>query len=149
MAKVNSSNTSASTLGPQYPLREMSSSNRSREADDFQKHVAMEIAALFRNERTADVPREFEDVDFHNQAIRELDDSQPLRVDPPLTLAKICCRLTAVEQLWLVRLVKAHGKELVLARWLDYEVHINYVRYLRHILTGVPKANGQERGHHA
>jgi hypothetical protein len=39
--------------------------------------------------------------------------------------------LTSVERLWMARIVRAHGKEVVLARWPVYEIHINYVRYLR------------------
>ncbi|MFY4730906.1 hypothetical protein, partial [Nitrospira sp. BLG_2] len=71
------------------------------------------------------------DVDLQDHILREPDDSQPLTVEPPLTLSEIFSKLTAVERLWLARMVESHGKELVLARWPAYEVHINYVRYLR------------------
>lgn len=84
-----------------------------------------------RNDLAVDVPKDFDNVDLHDHTITEPDDSQLLTVEPPLTLSTICSKLTAVERLWVARMVKAHGKEVVLARWPAYEVHINYVRYLR------------------
>ena len=98
-------------------------SNTAWQAEDFQKKVTEEIAQMRRNE--------LDGVDLQDHIITEPDDSQPLTVEPPLTLSKIFPKLTPVEQLWLARMVKSHGKELVLARWPAYEIHINYVRYLR------------------
>ncbi|MGZ8385418.1 MAG: hypothetical protein ACXWWI_05580 [Nitrospira sp.] len=92
----------------------MSPSNTSRQAEDFQKKVAEEIAQMLRNELTVDAPKDFGDVDLQDGLIRELDDSQPITVEPPLTLSKIFSKLTALERLWLARRVKSHGKELVL-----------------------------------
>lgn len=86
---------------------------------------------MHRNELAVDEQQDCDDMDLHDHRIREADDAQLLTVEPPLTLSKISSKLTTVEQLWLARMVKAHGKEVVLARWPAYEVHINYVRYLR------------------
>ncbi len=127
MAKANHSN-QLSRIN--YPFLGVSLSNTPREGEDFRKKVAAEIAEMLRNELAVDVPYDFDDVDLQDPTIREPDDSQPLTVEPPLTLSKICSKLTAVERLWLARMVKAHGKELVLARWPAYEVQINYVRSL-------------------
>lgn len=109
----------------------VSLSNTSFQAEDFQMKIAEEIAHVHGNELTMDVPKDVDDMDFHDQICSAPDDSQLLTVEPPLTLSKICSKLTALERLWLARMVKAHGKELVLARWPAYEVQINYVRYLR------------------
>ena len=84
-----------------------------------------------RNEFELDVSKDVDDMDLQDHMITEPDDFQPLTVEQPLTLSKIFSKLTALEQLWLARMVKSHGKELVLARWPAYEIHINYVRYLR------------------
>jgi hypothetical protein len=131
MTEVKHSNRLSRTNVRKYPFVGVSPSNTSRQADDFQKKVAEEIAQMRRNELMVDAPKDFDEVNFHDHIIPEPDDSQPLTVEPPLTLSKICSKLTAVERLWLARMVKAHGKELVLARWPAYEIHINYVRYLR------------------
>lgn len=130
MTKVNYSNMLPTSLD-KYPFLEVSPSNTSRQAEDFQKKVAEEIVQMLRNELTVDAPKDFGDVDLQDGLIRELDDSQPITIEPPLTLSKIFSKLTALERLWLARRVKSHGKELVLARWPAYELHLNYVRYLR------------------
>ena len=83
------------------------------------------------NERARDMLQDFDDANLEHELSSEPDDSQPLTVEPPLTLSKIIPKLTAVERLWMARIVKAHGKDVVLARWPAYEIHINYVRYLR------------------
>ncbi len=131
MIKVKQSNGFSRTSAPKYPRIGVSSANISYRSEDFQKKVAEEIAHMRRNDLPVDESKDFDDVHFHDHIILEPDDSQPLTVEPPLTLSKICSQLTAVERLWLARMVKAHGKELVLARWPAYEIHINYVRYLR------------------
>ncbi|MDC8450012.1 MAG: hypothetical protein LV473_16875 [Nitrospira sp.] len=130
MTKTNQSNGFSRTSIHKYPFLRVPPSNTSCEAKDFQEKVAEEVVEMCRNELAVDVPQDFDDVDFHDHIIREPDDSQLLTVEPPLTLSKICSKLTAIERLWLARMVKTHGKELVLARWPAYEVHINYVRYL-------------------
>lgn len=116
---------------PKSDVFERSSSGRSNGGEDFQKQVATEIAKIRRNEFARDRLEDFDEVDLHDETIREPDDSQLLTVEPPVTLSKITSQLTAVERLWLARIVKAHGKELILARWPAYEIHINYVRCLR------------------
>ncbi|MBX3332067.1 MAG: hypothetical protein KF722_16805 [Nitrospira sp.] len=131
MAKVNYSDGLSRTNVLKYPFRGVSPSNTSRQTEDFQKKVAEEVAQMGRNELAVDVSKDFDGVDLQDHIIREPDDSQLLTVEPPLTLSKIYSKLTAVERLWVARVVKAHGKEVVLARWPAYEVHINYVRYLR------------------
>ncbi len=128
MNKVNHSDTVSRTS---VHTSGVSLSNTSLQAEDFQRKVTEEIAQMRRNEFAADVPKDFDGVYFQDHIISEPDDSQPLTVEPPLTLSKIYSQLTAVERLWLARMVKAHGKKLVLARWPAYEVHINYVRCLR------------------
>lgn len=127
---MNKANHSNRLSRIKYPFLGVSHSNTPREGEDFRKKVAEAIAEMLRNELAVDVPYDFDDVDLQDSIIREPDDSQPLTVEPPLTLSKICSKLTAVERLWLARMVKAHGKELVLARWPAYEVQINYVRNL-------------------
>lgn len=127
MAKVNYSDRLSRTSVHQYPFRGVSPSNTSRQTEDFQKKVAEEVAQMGRNELAVGVSKDFDDVDLQDHMIR---DSQPLTIELPLTLSKIYSKLTAVERLWLARIVKAHGQELVLARWPAYEIHINYVRYL-------------------
>ncbi|MBL8073928.1 MAG: hypothetical protein JNL29_06145 [Nitrospira sp.] len=114
-----------------YPFLGLPPSNRSREAEDFQKQVAEEIAKMRGNERARDMLQDFDDANLEHELSSEPDDSQPLTVEPPLTLSKIIPKLTVVERLWMARIVKAHGKDVVLARWPAYEIHINYVRYLR------------------
>jgi hypothetical protein len=130
MTKVKHSNRLLRTNVRKYPFG-VSPSDTSRRAEDFQKNVAEDIAQMRRNELVVDAPNHFDNVDLQDHMTRDPDDSQLLTVEPPLTLSKICSKLTAVERLWLARMVKAHGKELVLARWPAYEIHINYVRYLR------------------
>jgi hypothetical protein len=112
------------------PALEVSRSNTSRQSD-FQKKIAEAIAQMLRNELALDAPKDSDDMDRQDGFIGDPDDSQPLTVEPPLTLSKIFSRLTAVERLWLAQMVKSHGKELVFARWPAYETYINYVRYLR------------------
>lgn len=124
MSKVSYSNINKS------PSLEASPSNASRQAD-FQKKIAEGIAQMLPNELALDAPKDSDDVNLREGVVGEPDDSQPLTVEPPLTLSKIFSKLTAVERLWVARMVKSHGKELVLARWPAYEIHINYVRYLR------------------
>lgn len=131
MAKANYPNGLSRTSEHNYSFFGVSPSNTSRQAEDFQKKVAEEIAQMLGNELAVDAPKDFDDVDLQDHILREPDDSQPLTVEPPLTLSEIFSKLTAVERLWLARMVESHGKELVLARWPAYEVHINYVRYLR------------------
>lgn len=124
MTKVSYSNID------KYPSLEASPSNASRQAD-FQKKIAEVIAQMLPKELALDAPKDSDDVNLREGVVGEPDDSQPLTVEPPLTLSKIFSKLTAVERLWVARMVKSHGKELVLARWPAYEIHINYVRYLR------------------
>ncbi|MFO0700898.1 MAG: hypothetical protein U0236_16875 [Nitrospira sp.] len=131
MIEKNYSNGFSGSSVKKYPFFEGPPSETSREAKGLQEDVTQEIAKICCEELVVDQPQNCDDVDPQDHMIRELDDSQPLRVEPPLTLSKICSKLTAVEQLWLARVVKAHGKEVMLARWSAYEVHINYVRYLR------------------
>lgn len=131
MAKANHSDWFSGRNVQQYSFLAAPPSNTPHQAEDFQMKVAEEVAHMRRNDLAVDVPRDFGGVDFHDHTITEPDDSQLLTIDPPLTLSKICSKLTAVERLWVARMVKAHGKEVVLARWRGYEVHINYVRYLR------------------
>ncbi len=114
-----------------YTFLGVSSSSTSREAQDFQKKVSAEIAKMRGNERARDMLQDFDDANLEHERISEPDDSQPLTVEPPLTLSKIIPKLTAVERLWMARIVKTHGKDVVLARWPAYQIHINYVRYLR------------------
>ena len=114
-----------------YTFLGVSSSSTSREAQDFQKKVSAEIAKMRGNERARDMLQDFDDANLEHEMSSEPDDSQPLTVEPPLTLSKIIPKLTAVERLWMARIVKAHGKDVVLARWSAYQIHINYVRYLR------------------
>lgn len=102
-----------------------------REAEDFQKKVSAEIVKMRGNERARDMLQDFDDANREHETISEPDDSQPLTVEPPLALSKIIPKLTAVERLWMARIVKVHGKDVVLARWPAYEIHINYVRCLR------------------
>ncbi|MGC4097408.1 MAG: hypothetical protein QM706_09860 [Nitrospira sp.] len=110
---------------------EISPPNASRQAEDFKSKVTEQIAEMLCNELPLDAPKDFDGMDLHGHISSEPDDSQLLRVEPPLTLSKIFSKLTAVERLWLTGIVKSHGKELMLARWPAYEVHINYVRHLR------------------
>lgn len=131
MAKVNRPNRPSRTSIHEYPFLAGALSDGSREAEDFQKEVAEKIAEMCRNEFAVDGSQDVDKVDLCYHRLREPDDSQPLTVEPPLSLPKICAELTAVEQLWLVRMVRAHGKKVVLARWPAYEAHINYVRCLR------------------
>ncbi len=131
MTKVNQSDGLLRTRVQTHPFLEGSPAKRSREGEGFQQKVAQEVAKMRCHELAVDAPPDCDDVDCHDHRIRGFDESYPLTVEPPLTLSKICSNLTAVEQLWLVRMVKAHGKEVVLARWQAYEAHINYVRYLR------------------
>ena len=114
-----------------YTCLGVSPSSTSREAEDCQKKVSAEIAKMRGNERARDMLQDFDDANLEHETISEPDDSQPLTVEPPLTLSKIIPKLTAVERLWMARIVKAHGKDVVLARWPAYQIHINYVRYLR------------------
>lgn len=114
-----------------YTFLGVSPSSTSREAEDFQEKVSAEIAKMRGNERARDMLQDFDDANLEHETISEPDDSQPLTVEPPLTLSKIIPKLTAVERLWMARIVKAHGKDVVLARWPAYQIHINYVRYLR------------------
>lgn len=131
MTKVTQSNGQLRVGVSKYPVLGASSSNRSWEAEDFQQKVAEQIAEMYCNEPAEGGLQNSDEMDLQDDPIEAPDDSQPLSVEPPLTLSKICSKLTAVERLWLVRIVKAHGKEVVLARWPAYEVHINYVRCLR------------------
>lgn len=128
MAKANSSNGFSRTSIQHYSFL---AANRSSQAEDFQRKMTEEVAHMRRNDHAVDEPNYFGDVDLHDHTIREPDDSQLLTIEPPLTLSKICSKLTAVERLWVARMVKTHGKDVVLARWRAYEVHINYVRHLR------------------
>lgn len=138
MSKVNDSDGLLSTSIDKYPFLGVSPSDTSRQADDFEKRVAEEIEIMLGNELAVDVPMVGDEVDFADHIIMEPDDSQPLRVEPPLTLSKIFSKLTAIERLWLARMVKSHGKALVFARWPVYEIHINYVRSLGYISTKPP-----------
>ncbi len=131
MAKMNYYNGVSGLSVPKYDVFERPSSGRANRGEDFQKQVAAEIAKMRRNELARDRLQDFDEVDLHDETIREPDDPQPLTVEPPVTLSKITSQLTAVERLWLARIVKAHGKELILARWPAYEIHINYVRCFR------------------
>lgn len=131
MTNANYPNAVSHTSEHDHSFLGVSPSNMSRQAGDFQKKVADEIAQMLGNEFAVDAPQDFGDVGLQNHILREPADSQPLSVEPPLTLSKIFSKLTAVEQLWLARMVASHGKELILARWPAYEIHINYVRWLR------------------
>lgn len=130
MTEMNDSKGFSGASVQKYPFLKVPPSDTSREAEDFQNKVAEEIAKMRSNELAVDRSQDCDDVDHHDHRIREADNSQLLTVEPPLTLSKICSKLTAIEQLWLARMVTAHGKELVLARWPSYEIHINLVRYL-------------------
>jgi hypothetical protein len=132
MARINYPN-GLSRTSEHNSFFEASTPNTSRQTEDFQKKVAEEIAQMRRHELAVDGPKDFDDVDLQDHILTEPDDFQPLTIEPPLTLSKIFSKLTALERLWLARMVKSHGKELVLVRWPAYEVHINYVRYLRYI----------------
>lgn len=140
---MNHSNRLSSTTIHKYPFLQGSPCNTSCRAEDFQRNVTEKIAEMLRNELKLDASNEFDDVDLQDQISSEPDDSQPLRVEPPLTLSTIFSKLTAVERLWLAGIVKSHGKELMLARWPAYEVQTNYVRYLREISTLIP--DGERR----
>lgn len=131
MTKVNYPNGVSRTSEHKYSPFGASTSNSYRQAEDLQKEVAEEIAPMRRNELAVNGSKDFDDVELPDHRLTEPDDSQPLIVEPPLTLSKIFSKLTALERLWLARMVKSHGKDLVLARWPAYEVQINYVRYLR------------------
>lgn len=132
MTEMNYSNGFSGANVQRHPFFERPPSETSREAEGLQEEVAQEIAKMCCKELAVDEPQKnCDDVDLQDHMLREPDDSQPLRVEPPMTLSKICSRLTAVERLWLARVVKAHGREVVLARWPAYEVHINYVRCFR------------------
>lgn len=131
MTKINHSNELSRASAHIYPFLGVPPSSTSREAEDFQKKVAEEIAKMRGNELARDLLQDFDDAHLESHMVREPDDSQPLTVEPPVTLSKITSKLTAVERLWLARIVKAQGKEVVLARWSAYEVHINYVRCIR------------------
>ena len=128
MSKMNHSNGVSRPSGQTSPFLGVCAF---LEAEDFQKKVSAEIVKMRGNERARDMLQDFDDVNREHETISEPDDSQPLTVEPPLTLSKIIPKLTAVERLWLARIVKAHGNELILARWPAYEIHINYVRCLR------------------
>jgi hypothetical protein len=131
MTKMNQSTELSRVSVHIHPFLGVPPSSTTREAEDFQKQVAEEIAKMRGNERAQDMLQDFDDGDLEHETISEPDDSQPLTVEPPLTLSKIIPKLTAIERLWMVRIVRAHGKEVVLARWPAYEIHINYVRCLR------------------
>lgn len=131
MSKMNHSDGISRPSVQTYPFLAVPPSSASREAEDFQKKVSAEIAKMRGNERVRDLLQDCDDADLEHETISEPDDSQPLTVEPPLTLSKIIPKLTAVERLWMARIVRAHGKEVVLARWPAYEIHINYVRCLR------------------
>jgi hypothetical protein len=131
MSKMNHSNGVSRSSGQTYPFLGVPPSSIFREAEDFHKKVASEIAKMRGNERARDMLQDFDDANREHETISEPDDSQPLTVEPPLALSKIIPKLTAVERLWMARIVKAHGKDVVLARWPAYEIHINYVRCLR------------------
>ena len=106
----------------------MSPSNMSLPVEAFQNKVTDE--EMFHHELAVDAPKDSDDVDLQEHGIIEPDDSQLLKLQPPLTLSEIISQLTPIERLWLADMVKAHGQALVLAQWPVYEVHINYVRYL-------------------
>ena len=106
----------------------MSPSNTTIPVEGFQNKVIEE--EIFHHELAVDVPKDSDEVDFQDHGSIEPDDSQLLTLKPPLTLSEIISKLTPIERLWLSDMIKAHGKELVLAQWPVYEVHINYVRYL-------------------
>jgi hypothetical protein len=133
MANVNHTNGLSRASEHDHSFLGVSPSNTYRQAADFQEKVAEEIAQILGNELAVNGSKDFDDVDLPDHIFTEPDDSQSLTVEPPLTLSKIFSKLTTVEGLWLARMVKSHGKELVLARWPAYEIHINYVRYLRYI----------------
>lgn len=131
MTEINHSNElSRGSLHAHSRLGALPSST-SREVEDFREQVAQEIAKMRGNERVRDMLHDFDDVPLQRHLSREPDDSRLLMVEPPVTLSKITSQLTDVERLWLARIVKAYGKEVVLARWPAYEIHINYVRRLR------------------
>ena len=131
MSKMNHSNGVSCSSGQTYPFLGVPPSSTFHGAEDFHKTVAAEIAKMRGNELVRDLLQDFDAVDPEHETTSEPNDSQPLTVEPPLTLSKIIPKLTAVERLWMARIVRAHGKEVVLARWPAYEIHINYVRYLR------------------
>lgn len=113
------------------PSLKGSQSHPSRQTEDFQKRVTEEIVKMLHNELAVPASKDSDDVDFLNHLDDELDDSQLLTVEPPLTLSKIFSKLTALERLWMAGIVKQHGKQMVLTQWPMYEIQINYIRCLR------------------
>ncbi|MGC4096998.1 MAG: hypothetical protein QM706_07765 [Nitrospira sp.] len=106
----------------------MSPSNMLLPVEDFQNKVADE--EMFRHQLAVETPKDSDDVEAHEHGIIEPDNSQLLKLQPPLTLSEINSKLTPIERVWLADVVKAHSIERVLAQWPVFEVHINYVRYL-------------------
>lgn len=118
-------------LNDKHPPIEVSQSNTSRQTEDFKKRVTEEIVKMLHNDLAVPAPKDSDDVDFIDHLNNESDDSQMLTVEPPLTLAKIFSKLTAIERLWLAGMVKQFGKQMVLTQWPMYEIQINYIRWLR------------------